>query len=246
MFDGHAGFKASKYCAKHLAPAVLARLAAGEADRGLAEAFKETDAAFLRKLEDCGTTAVVSVVDCEQRTLIVANAGDSRCVLASEAEGAGVRAAMATMDHKPSDAGERQRIEEAGHEVEQDVVLEGGKRIAVARVDGRVACSRSIGDGELKDYGVAPEKQAITCVPDVSSRPLARGRDRFVLLATDGVWDVVSSDDAVAFVAERLAAAQAITQETVSSIAESLVRHAVVDLGSMDNTSAVIGVFVWE
>jgi len=250
VFDGHAGFKAAEYARKHLLANVLQRLTS-QADVGaaLVDAYKETDAGFLRKLEECGSTAVVAAV--AGRMLWVANAGDSRCVLGM-ASGAAI---ALSHDHKPDDPVERARIEAAGHEVLYDSTVEDGRRVRVARVDGQIACARGLGDGDMKDYGIAPEAQAITCVPDVVSRKLLGGRssspdatESFVLLACDGVWDVMTNEEAVSFVAARLAELrnkqQPITQAAVESIAQQLVDHAVNDLGSMDNTTALLGVFV--
>lgn len=54
------------------------------------------------------------------------------------------------------------------------------------RVMGILQCTRAIGDKDLRQYGVIP-------TPDVLSLPRT-GQDEFLVLATDGLWDVVSNE----------------------------------------------------
>ena len=79
------------------------------------------------------------------------------------------------MDHKPSRSDERQRIENAG-----GVVVWAG----TWRVSGVLAVSRAFGDRPLKKFVIAePETR------EEQIRPL----DRMVILASDGLWDVISN-----------------------------------------------------
>jgi serine/threonine protein phosphatase PrpC len=55
-----------------------------------------------------------------------------------------------------------------------------------------LALSRALGDHYLKDFG-------LISVPDVTQRNIT-SRDKFVILATDGVWDVISNQEAVQIV----------------------------------------------
>jgi serine/threonine protein phosphatase PrpC len=79
-----------------------------------------------------GCTANVILVD-NHKKLYVANAGDSRCVLARAG-----KAIPLSFDHKPENEEERKRIENAG-----SAILEG-------RVDGNLNLSRSLGDLKYK------------------------------------------------------------------------------------------------
>jgi len=61
------------------------------------------------------------------------------------------------------------------------------------RVDGELAVSRALGDFQFKDAGRAPEATKVTSLPDVSVH--ARDdRDQFLVLACDGIWDVMSNE----------------------------------------------------
>lgn len=54
------------------------------------------------------------------------------------------------------------------------------------RVMGILQCTRAIGDKDLQSYGVIP-------TPDVLSLPRT-GPEEFLVLATDGLWDVMSNE----------------------------------------------------
>lgn len=71
--------------------------------------------------------------------------------------------------------------------------------------------SRAFGDFVLKDYG-------IIAVPDVSHRRLTP-EDQFIVLATDGVWDVLSNDEVASIVWEAKSAEAAARTVTETAIA---------------------------
>ena len=140
-----------------------------------------------------GCTAVAAVLLPDR--IACANAGDSRCVLC-DVDG---RAVALSHDHKPSDAGEKARIEAAG-----GWLAEPQQPGAMPRVCGNLNLSRSIGDLKFKvNHAVGQAAQIITADPDVIVHVYNTG-DRFVVLACDGVWDVMSSQDVVDFVTTRL------------------------------------------
>lgn len=115
-------------------------------------------------LDSKGCTA--NVVFIKGNELYCANAGDSRCVLASEG-----KAINMSEDHKPENEIERARIIKAGSEI-----VEG-------RVDGNLNLSRSLGDLKHKQKpGLTPAEQPITCVPDVKRRTI-KPTDDFMVMA---------------------------------------------------------------
>ncbi|XP_003577991.1 probable protein phosphatase 2C 68 [Brachypodium distachyon] len=123
------------------------------------------------KCDHVGSTAVVAVV--EARRVVVSNCGDSRAVLCRD--GAPV---PLSSDHKPDRPDELERIESAGGRV---IFWEG------ARVLGVLAMSRAIGDGYLKPF--------VSAVPEVTVTERLDG-DECLILASDGLWDVVSNQTA--------------------------------------------------
>ncbi|KAG8238083.1 hypothetical protein J437_LFUL018101 [Ladona fulva] len=120
---------------------------------------------------DSGCTAVVAVVD-DKGTLYVANAGDSRCIISRK----GVAMDM-SVDHKPEDEEECKRIVQAGG----DVTAEG-------RVNGGLNLSRALGEQCPND-----------ALPDVRKIKLRRDEDEFMVLACDGIWNSMTSQDVVDF-----------------------------------------------
>ncbi|XP_029642059.1 probable protein phosphatase 2C 58 isoform X1 [Octopus sinensis] len=135
---------------------------------------------------DSGCTAVVALL--KGQRLVVANAGDSRCVLCSNG-----KANDLSIDHKPEDEAEKSRIEAAGGKVTSD-----------GRVNGGLNLSRAIGDHSYKQFTeLPPEQQMITALPDLQSWTLSED-DEFLVLACDGIWNFMSSQEVVDFVKERL------------------------------------------
>lgn len=132
-----------------------------------------------------GCTACVAIMRNSQ--LIVANAGDSRCVISRKGE-----AYNLSRDHKP------------GLEVERERILKAGGFIHAGRVNGSLNLTRAIGDMEFKQNKfLSAEKQIVTANPDVNTVELCDDDD-FVVLACDGIWDCMSSQQLVDFIHEQL------------------------------------------
>ena len=69
---------------------------------------------------------------------------------------------------------------------------------------GGLNLSRAIGDHAYKKTTtLPPEEQAITALPDIRKMTLD-DQDEFMIIACDGIWNFMSSEDAVTFVRERL------------------------------------------
>ncbi|XP_023367667.1 protein phosphatase 1G [Otolemur garnettii] len=135
---------------------------------------------------DSGTTAVVALIRGKQ--LIVANAGDSRCVV-SEAG----KALDMSYDHKPEDEVELARIKNAGGKVTMD-----------GRVNGGLNLSRAIGDHFYKrNKNLPPEEQMISALPDIKVLTLTDDHE-FMVIACDGIWNVMSSQEVVDFIQSKI------------------------------------------
>ena len=117
-------------------------------------------------------------------TIWCANAGDSRVVLGRSA--GDEMCFPLSDDHKPENTIEKNRIEAAGGFVEEN------------RVNGSLALSRALGDFEYKGRADMDYKlQAVTC--DAELRQVTRSaNDQFIILACDGIWDCLTSEECVA------------------------------------------------
>jgi len=129
-----------------------------------------------------GCTAVAALLTHDNK-IYVANAGDSRSVIGINGE-----AKPLSFDHKPTNESERARISGAGGYVEY------------GRVNGNLALSRALGDFEFKkNYSLGPDAQIITANPDVICHEITED-DEFLVLACDGIWDCLSSQDVINYV----------------------------------------------
>jgi len=227
VFDGHAGSNAAQTSSERM----IQELESCMDDQSpineasfrtwLSQAFLNLDTTVRNRSkavtnDESGTTALVSVIT--PTHVLVANAGDSRAVLAT----GGITREM-SQDHKPVLESERTRIEQAG-----GVVFNG-------RVFGNLALSRAIGDFAYKDRDdLPPEKQKVTAHPDIKVSERTP-QDEFLLMACDGVWDVMSNDEVCAFVRGCLMEGE----RDPRVICEELLDHCL-DLDSKDNMTAVL------
>ena len=138
-------------------------------------------------VEESGCTAVCAIITPSH--VICANVGDSRCVVGGRVQGSSRSSPQfdtisLTEDHKPSNPEEKKRIEDAG-----DFVL-------VDRVNGELAMSRALGDFRYKsNAALRPDQYSVICYPDVSVYVRTGNNDSILVLACDGVWDVMSNNE---------------------------------------------------
>ncbi|KAH6789128.1 Protein phosphatase 2C family protein [Perilla frutescens var. frutescens] len=176
VYDGHGGFKTAEYLKKNLFSNLKSHPdLIKDTKLAIVEAFKQTDTEYLNEekghQKDAGSTASTAVLVRDK--IFVANVGDSR-VVASRAGSA----IPLSIDHKPDRSDERERIEKAG-----GFIVWAG----TWRVGGVLAVSRAFGDKLLRPYVVAE--------PEIQEEEID-GVD-FLIIASDGLWNVLSNKDAV-------------------------------------------------
>ncbi|KAL2553818.1 protein phosphatase 2C 77-like [Forsythia ovata] len=208
VYDGHGGRQVAEYCRKriHLALAEEINIAKENLHNGIddfnqKEQWMKVFLNCFRKVDDevggfhggdgesamiepvapdaVGSTAVVAIV-CPTH-IIVANCGDSRAVLCR-----GKVPMPLSIDHKPNREDECMRIEAAGGKV---INWDG------YRVSAMLAVSRSIGDRYLRPYVIAD--------PEIMFVPRAK-EDDCLVLATDGLWDVMTNEEVCDFARRRI------------------------------------------
>ena len=232
VFDGHLGNLASKFAASRFHASVAERLLEIEENAStinemwkervnetFVSAFEDLHEQFLQVVKDSpggvmdesGTTATVLFVT--HKSVVIANVGDSRAVLSvgSTKDPDTMMAMPLTVDHTPGLLDERKRVESLGGHVESNG--------STHRVNGILAISRSIGDARLSHLlSRTPNVISFSRV-EVSNLCKPRGTKAhrvgesndieidiilpcFIVLASDGLWDVVSNQEAVDMVVE--------------------------------------------
>lgn len=181
----------------------------------------------IMKLDDLvyqGSTAVCVVLHVAKdgkRTLLTANVGDSRAILCRDG-----KAVDMTRDHKPGDEIERKRIEAMGEEVEWDPYGQ------VYRVRD-LSLSRAIGDRFAKPV--------VTSEAEIMTFPVSERDDQFVLLASDGLWDVMSSQEVVDYVQEVLTTeSQVFSRLDKRKEMARIVANEALERGSADNVCVLV------
>lgn len=166
-----------------------------------------------RKIDtyNSGTTALTVVRQGE--VIYVANVGDSRAVLGTVSEEGSLTAVQLTVDFKPNIPQEEERIIGCNGRVFCLEDEPGVHRVWQPEEESPgLAMSRAFGDYCIKKYG-------LVSVPEVTQRHIST-RDQFVILATDGVWDVISNEEAIDIVsstAERPKAAKRLVEQAVKA-----------------------------
>ncbi|KFK29906.1 hypothetical protein AALP_AA7G193700 [Arabis alpina] len=168
----------------------------------------------LKKTLDCsasGTAAVLAVKHGNQ--VMIANLGDSRALMIGKSESGEIEVVQLTSDLKPSVPSEAERITKRKGRV---LALQSEPHILRVWLPTEnrpgLAMSRALGDFLLKSYGVI-------ATPQVSTHQITP-RDQFLLLACDGVWDVLSNEEVatVAMNSENEAeAANAVTEAAANA-----------------------------
>uniref|UniRef100_UPI00398E3DFF protein phosphatase 1B isoform X1 n=1 Tax=Pristiophorus japonicus TaxID=55135 RepID=UPI00398E3DFF len=205
VYDGHAGSRVANYCSKHL----LEHITSNEDFRdtnvsgypieptiehvksGIRTGFLKIDE-YMRNFSELrngmdrsGSTAVAVMISPEHTYFI--NCGDSRAVLYRNAQ-----LCFSTQDHKPCNPREKERIQNAGGSV------------MIQRVNGSLAVSRALGDYDYKCVdGKGPTEQLVSPEPEVYEI-LRAEEDEFIILACDGIWDVMSNEELCEFTRSRL------------------------------------------
>uniref|UniRef100_A0A7N0U5Z2 protein-serine/threonine phosphatase n=1 Tax=Kalanchoe fedtschenkoi TaxID=63787 RepID=A0A7N0U5Z2_KALFE len=215
VYDGHGGPETSRYINEHLFKH-LKRFASEQKSMSvdaIRKAFQATEDGFLSivteqwtmkpQLAAVGSCCLVGVI-CNT-TLYIANLGDSRAVLGRAVNATGdVLAIQLSSEHNVNIESVRQELRSL-HPDDSQIVLQ---KHNVWRVKGIIQISRSIGDVYLKrpEFNREPlypkfrlrepfRQPILSAEPAVSVHPI-HPLDRFIIFASDGLWEHLSNQDA--------------------------------------------------
>lgn len=225
VYDGHGGVDAAKLVQRDLHISIVSKpeFAAGDIEAALRAGFAETDLKIVTKSNEegwmNGSTGVVGVL--VDSKLYIANVGDSEACLVREVNNE-VVAENLTTPHKASDPIEKKRVEELGGHV------------FFGRVFGALAVSRSFGDSKFKTPKTA--QNFVSCEPAIRVVDI-RPDHTFMILACDGLWDVMNHTQAAQF-----AKAQIAEGKSAKAVAHALVSEAL-RRKTEDNVTVVVVLF---
>jgi protein phosphatase 2C len=234
IFDGHGGDKISKYLKEKLPgyfisnsidPNPSKHKSYNKYINKIYDYIQTKLESFQLPSKVCGSTALVIMAytktDCLSQLKVI-NLGDCRAVLCNR-DNIGI---PLTKDHKPTSWEENKRILKAG-----------GKIIIDPDDDPRInglSVSRSFGDLDAKPH--------VSHLPDIYDYEIMSGKDKFIIMGCDGVWDVLSNQEAVDFVLftmDKIKITPGCTTRSNKNIANLLGEYAI-HKGSQDNISVLI------
>lgn len=214
VYDGHGGNKAADFAAQNLHHELKA-CATNNTHLQIQHAVAITEKRLLKKANlehfNDGTCALFAII--KGKTLTIGNIGDSRAVLCRN----GCSVALSS-DQKPDRPDEKQRIQNAGGHI---------IKMGPWRTPGGLAVSRALGDARLKKHNY------VIATPEITTTTL-QNNDEFLILACDGVWDVLSNETAVDVVQKSLS-----LHYDPTRAAKALAEHAYAN-GSTDNISVLV------
>lgn len=218
VYDGHGGPEAARFICDHLFLHLtrLARENGTISEDILRGAFSATEDGFLTlvrrshgikpTIAAIGSCCLVGVI--WRGTLYVANLGDSRAVVGSLGKSNNIVPEQLTSDHNASREDIRQELRSLHPDDSHIVVLKNG----VWRIKGIIQVSRSIGDAYLKrpEFSLDPSfprfhlsetlrRPVLTAEPSMYTRVL-RENDKFLIFASDGLWEHLTNQQAAEIV----------------------------------------------
>lgn len=240
VFDGHAGNVAADDAAENIMKTlmetpqfgkvteelksnggVLCTRSIGLLEDGIKAGFLSLDENIRTRLDSdrSGSTAVCAMIT--PTHIIIANLGDSRAVVSRKDE-----CSFGTEDHKPYNDKERERI------------IGAGGSVMIQRINGSLAVSRALGDFEYKNVpGLEPSKQLVSPEPDVYVLERQKDKDEFLVVACDGIYDVMENEELCRFVESRLHVCDDLNQVCND------VLDACLSKGSRDNMTMIVVCF---
>lgn len=225
IFDGHGGKTVSKYLKDNLPLYFLNKFKKKNiycnpeiSVKYFIKVFEllqsKLKATHPRVIKHCGSTCCIGIHykdDNDKDKLWILNLGDSRAIKCNKLN----IAEQLSQDHKPNSPEEKIRIEKLGGKIEFD-----GSDWRISNL----SLSRAFGDLECTPY--------VTHLPQIYKYKL--NNDKFIIFACDGLWDILSNQDAVDFINTKL-----LNNKYNGNLAKDLADYAY-NKGSLDNITIIL------
>ncbi|CDW71278.1 protein phosphatase 2c [Stylonychia lemnae] len=227
VFDGHGGDQVAHFAEKHMAEELLQleSYKSGDYKTSLEEVFLKIDEMMIAiknqqesqgtygNEHDGGEPNNFSEAGCTSNVILLtkdkiycANSGDSRAVLSQNGQ-----TVELSEDHKPDNLKEKTRIEKADGFV------------SMGRTNGIISLSRALGDFDYKQkHDLSKHEQQITAFPDISENPINEDTE-FIIQACDGIWDCLTSEEAVRKFGEMLKKGGKSEKQIVEQVLEEII-----------------------
>ena len=205
IFDGHGGTDVVKFVKTRLPQLIKAYLdELYPVEKAFKNAFKKVDEELkFFDSEYIGTTATLVLI--KDNKIYCANVGDSKAYIIYDKTYKQINT-----DHKCTNEDELKRIIDTGGKIHRN------------RVMGQLILTRTLGDLYVKQYGVIN-------TPDISVNDINEGIN-YVILASDGVWDVIDLETICAMGREG---------KNVGEFCENIVKLSI-NKGTKDNVSCIV------
>ena len=212
IFDGHGGDFVSKYLKENFASNLHKNIKINYSlnFRNILKTSIESidkDLEKLKEAENCGSTGTIVVLD--NNSVYCANVGDSKCFYINKKN----NAFQLTEDHNCSNQKEKEELKKKGIIIFQN------------RVFGSLSLTRTFGDTQLK-------KDGIECNPYIKKIFLDRDEVKYIIIASDGIWDAVNKEKLMEIYKE-------VENGTSKEFCNKLVDFAM-NNGSNDNISCIV------
>jgi serine/threonine protein phosphatase PrpC len=217
VYDGHGGRETAEKLENDLHKKIFEKLNTNCVEDSIKTCFQEIDKEIIDAGWMNGSTAVICfTID---NILYSANLGDSEAILISDDNG--IKVESLTYNHKASDPDERDRI------------LKLGGHVFFGRVFGALAVSRSFGDPRYKKPKTSED--FVSWEPYLCKPRELNSKNKALVLACDGLWDVMSHDEVGTLVMQEKNSGVA-----PKDIAAKLVKLAIEEKYSEDNVTVIV------
>ena len=170
IYDGHNGKFVSEYLNKNIPKILYSKIEKNDyqIEKSIIETFKEININLekIPNAKETGSTATLIIID--NNIFYCANVGDSQCYYITKE-----KIIQMTNLHNCKNEKEIERVKKNKGLIFQN------------RVFGSLSLTRSIGDNDFKEFGVSG-------IPNIKKEILNDNYSQFIILGSDGVWDVIN------------------------------------------------------